>query len=141
MKKRVPLLLFLLLFLSACTENSGTPIVPNENNMIIRVKNNADFEIYGLELDIRNHTQGTINADGSKLEKGDELLFEFLEGDFHLEGEGIMTVFILTDNHIEDNGDRIPLNQKVTFDLGSNKEIVFELTGETISKAEFKRLK
>ncbi|MFD1778502.1 hypothetical protein ACFSFW_07460 [Fredinandcohnia salidurans] len=141
MKKRVPLLLFLLLFLSACTENSGTPIVPNENNMIIRVKNNADFEIYGLELDISNHTQGTINADGSKLEKGDELLFEFLEGNFHLEGEGVMTVFILTDNHIEDNGDRIPLNQKETFDLGSNKEIVFELTGETISKAEFKRLK
>nr|WP_304216402.1 hypothetical protein [Fredinandcohnia onubensis] len=141
MKKRVPIMLFLLLFLSACTENSGTPIVPNENNMIIKVKNNADFEIYGLELDIRNHTQGTINADGSKLEKGDELLFEFLEGDFHLEGEGEMTVFILTDNHMEDNGDRIPLNQKVTFDLGSNKEIVFELTGETISKAEFKRLK
>lgn len=141
MKKLVPIMLFLLLFLSACTDNSGTPIVPNENNMIIKVKNNADFEIYGLELDIRNHTQGTINADGSKLEKGDELLFEFLEGDFHLEGEGEMTVFILTDNHIEDNGDRIPLNQKVTFDLGSNKEIVFELTGETISKAEFKRLK
>lgn len=141
MKKLVPLMLFLLILLSACTENSGTPIVPNENNMIIKVKNNADFEIYGLELDIRNHTQGTINADGSKLEKGDELLFEFLEGDFHLEGEGEMTVFMLTDNHIEDNGDRIPLNQKVTFDLGSNKEIVFELTGETISKAEFKRLK
>jgi hypothetical protein len=141
MKKLVPIMLFLLLFLSACTENYGTPIVPNESNMIIKVKNNADFEVYGLELDIRNHTQGTINADGSKLEKGDELLFEFLEEDFNLEGEGEMTVFILTDNHIEDNGDRIPLNKKVTFDLVSNKEIVFELTGESINEAELKRLK
>ncbi|MCS0542919.1 hypothetical protein NXY55_23365 [Aeromonas veronii] len=141
MKKLVLIMLFLLIFLSACTGNSGTPIVPNENNMIIKVKNNADFEVYGLELDIRNHTQGSINADGSKLEKGDELLFEFLEDDFHLEGEGEMTVFMFTDNHIEDNGDRIQLNQKITFDLSSNKEIVFELTGESISEAKLKRLK
>lgn len=141
MKKLVSLMLFLLIFLSACTESSGTPIVPNENNMIINVKNNADFEVYGLELDIRNHTQGAINADGSKLEKGDELLFEFLEDDFHLEGEGEMTVYMLTDTHIEDNGDRIPLNQKITFDFVSNKEIIFELTGESISEAELKRLK
>ncbi|MEK5440953.1 hypothetical protein [Fredinandcohnia sp. FSL W7-1320] len=141
MKMQVPILFFLLILLSACTENSGTPIVPNENNMIIKVKNNADFEMYGLELDLRNHTQGAVYADGSKIKKGDELLFEFLEEDFTLKGEGEMTVFILTDNHIEDNGDRIPLNKKVIFDLKSNKEIIFELTGESISDAELKRLK
>ncbi len=139
MKMQVPILFFLLILLSACTENSGTPIVPNENNMIIKVKNNADFEMYVLELDLRNHTQGA--ADGSKIKKGDELLFEFLEEDFTLKGEGEMTVFILTDNHIEDNGDRIPLNKKVIFDLKSNKEIIFELTGESISDTELKRLK
>jgi len=141
MKMQVPILFFLLILLSACTENSGTPIVPNENNMIIKVKNNADFEMYGLELDLRNHTQGAVYADGSKIKKGDELLFEFLEEDFTLKGEGEMTVFILTDDHIEDNGDRIPLNKKVIFDLKSNKEIIFELTGESISDAELKRLK
>nr|WP_309098742.1 hypothetical protein [Fredinandcohnia onubensis] len=141
MKKRVPFMLFLLILVSACTENSGTPIVPNENNMIIKVKNNADFELYGLELAIRNHSQGSVNADGSKLDKGDELLFEFLDEDFKLEGEGELTVYLLTDNHIEDNGDRIPINKKVTLKLDSNKEIRFELTGETISKAELKRLK
>ncbi len=134
-------MLFLLILVSACTENSGTPIVPNENNMIIKVKNNADFELYGLELAIRNHSQGSVNADGSKLDKGDELLFEFLDEDFKLEGEGELTVYLLTDNHIEDNGDRIPINKKVTLKLDSNKEIRFELTGETISKAELKRLK
>jgi len=141
MKKQLPILLFLLIILSACTENSGTPIVPNESNMIIKIKNNADFEVYGLELDIRDHTQGSVYADGSKIKKGDELLFEFLEKDFTLEGEAEMTVYILTDTHIEDNGDRIPLNKKVTFELVSNKEIGFELTGKTISKAELKRVK
>ncbi|MGN7296639.1 hypothetical protein [Ferdinandcohnia sp. SAFN-114] len=141
MKMRVSILFFLLILLSACAENSGTPIVPNESNMIIKVKNNADFEMYGLEIDIRNHTQGAVYADGSKIKKGDELLFEFLEEDFTLEGEGEMDVFILTDNHIEDNGDRIPINKKVTLDLESNKEIIFELTGGSISDAELKRLK
>ena len=141
MNRLLAIMLILLAFLSACTEDSGTPIVPNDSNMLIKVKNKADFEVYGLELAIRNHSQGSVNADGSKLEKGDELLFEFLDDDFSLEGKGEMTVYILTDSHIEDNGDRIPLNQKITLDLVRNQELVFELTGESVSGAELKRVK
>ena len=143
MKKLVllPITIFLIIFLSACTDNPGTPIEPNENNMIINVKNNADFEFYGLETKILNHSLSMVNADGSKIEKGQELRFEFLKEDFELDGEVEMKVFILADNNIEDDGDRIPINKKNTLELVNNKEIFFEITGDSIKEADLKRVK
>lgn len=141
MKKLISMTIFLMIFLTACTENYGTPIEPNENNMIITIKNNTDFEFYGLEVAILNQSQGTVNADGSAIEKGDDLRFEFLEEDFELEGKAEMEIFILTDTNTEDNGDRIPLNNKVKLDLDSNKEIFFELTGKSLNKAALRMVK
>jgi hypothetical protein len=143
MKKLVllPITIFLIIFLSACTDNPGTPIEPNENNMIINVKNNADFEFYGLETKILNHSSSMVNADGSKIEKGQELRFELLKEDFELDGEVEMKVFILADNNIEDDGDRIPINKKNTLELVNNKEIFFEITGNSIKEADLKRVK
>lgn len=143
MKKLVllPSTIFLIIFLSACTGYSGTPIEPNENNMIINIKNNADFELYGLEAKILNHSPSIVNADGSKIEKGQELRFEILEEDFDLNGQIEMEAIILNDKDIEDNGDRIPVNKKITLELVNNKEIFFELTGESINKAVLKRVK
>jgi hypothetical protein len=128
--------IFLLTLLLACTVNTGTPIEPSENNMIINIKNNADFEFYGLDTKLIDHSLGTVNADSSKIEKGESLRFEFLKEDFPLDGEVEMEVVILNDNN-----ERIPIENKNIFELASNKEIFFELTGDSIREADIKRVK
>lgn len=136
----VPITIFLSIFLSACTELSGTPVEPNENNMIITIKNNANFDFYGLETAILNHSPSMINADGTKISKGEELRFEFLQDDFELDGEADMEVRIITDIHKGDSSDRIPINKKMPLQLVNNQELFFELTGDSIQKAELRRV-
>ncbi|NEU30681.1 hypothetical protein GN156_07790 [bacterium LRH843] len=141
MKRLLPLSMTMLfiIFLAACG-NQGTPIEPNENTMIINIKNNSTFDFYGLEVNILEHSPSIVNADGSKIEKGEELRFEFLQEDFELDGEADMDVFILTEGNIEGDEDRIPINNKILLELVSNKEIFFELVGESINEADLKRL-
>ncbi|MBY0098090.1 hypothetical protein [Mesobacillus maritimus] len=137
--KRLSLLLSTLFFLgilSSCTNETGTPILPTENNMIIHINNKADFEFYGLELAVLHHSQGSVNADGSKIGKDENLTFEFRKEDFELEGSANMEVFILTKH----NGERIPLSKKVTLELHPNQVVSFELTGESMREAELKRV-
>jgi hypothetical protein len=137
MKKLSVLLMtsFLLIFLSACTGYSSTPIEPNENNMIITIKNNADFDFYGLEAKVLNHSPSIVNADGSKVEKGQSLQFELLQEDVALDGKEIeVEVGILNDRK-----DIVQINKKVTLELVNNKEVFFELTGESINNAFLKR--
>jgi hypothetical protein len=137
MKKILLLLMTILLFtlLSACTADPA-----NKNSMIISIKNNANFDIYGLEANIAKHSAGFVNADGSEIEKGEEFWFEILETDMELDGEVEMEVFILRDNNFEDNGERMPISGKISIELGSNKEIFFELTGDSIEEANLKEL-
>ncbi|MCM3766079.1 hypothetical protein [Neobacillus niacini] len=135
----LPMTIFLII-LSACTNHPGTPVEPNENNMIITIKNNANFDFYGLETAILNHSPSMINADGSKISKGEELRFEFLKDDFELDGEADMEVRIITDIHKDDGSDRIPINKKMPLQLVNNQELFFELTGDSIQKAELRRV-
>lgn len=137
MKKILLLLMTILLFtlLSACTDDPA-----NKNSMAINIKNNADFDIYGLEANIAKHSAGLVNADGSEIEKGEEFWFEILETDMELDGEVEMEVFILRDSNFEDKGNRIPISGKISIELESNKEIIFELTGDSIEEADLKEL-
>jgi hypothetical protein len=135
---RVILLLntvFLIGILTACTNVTGSTIEPNENNMIITIKNKADFKFHGIELALLNHTQGSVNADGSIIERDESLTFEFLKEDFELDGEFDMEVFILTDK-----GERVPLNKKALLELRPNQKSFFELTGESVKEADLKRV-
>lgn len=125
----------LILLLSACTDCSGIPIKPNENNMIINIKNNSNFEFYGLGVRILDHSPTSVNADGSKIEKGESFMFELLEDDLHLDGNVEMEVAILS----EKNSEEILLNNKISLELNPNKELFFELTGDSIEQAELKR--
>lgn len=138
MKRLLPLpsAFLLIVILSACTNYTGTPIEPNENNMIITIRNKANFDFHGLEVAILDHSQGGVNADGSIIENNEELKFEFLREDFKSNGEEVeMEGIILT----ESNGNRIPINKKVQLELENHKEIVFELTGNSINEAELIR--
>jgi hypothetical protein len=123
------------ILLSACKNATGSPIEPNQNNMMITIKNKADFEFHGIELALLNHTQGSVNADGSIIERDESLTFEFLKEDFELDGEFDMEVFILTDK-----GERVPLNKKALLELRPNQKSFFELTGESVKEADLKRV-
>ncbi|MFJ7979892.1 hypothetical protein ACIQ1D_06230 [Lysinibacillus xylanilyticus] len=126
----------LLLILSAC---AGTP-EPNNENMIINIKNNANFDIYGVEVNILEYSPTGINADGSKIKKRDSLSFEFLAEDIELDGETTMEVSILINNNTKNNDNLIPINKKTTIKLDNNKELFFEITGDSVEGADLKRV-
>ena len=130
----LPTIILLFTLLSTCTDD---PV--NKNSMAINIKNNADFDIYGFEANIAKHSAGLVNADGSEIEQGEEFWFEILETDMELDGEVEMEVFILRDGNYEDNGNRIPISSKI-IELERNKEIIFELTGDSIEEADLKEL-
>lgn len=127
----------MILILTGCDSPSKNQ--PAEKNMSINIKNNADFDFYGLEARISDYAVGGVtNADGSIIEKGEILSFDFLEEDFPLEGEVEMEVFVMKNNI---NGNSIPINKKITFELVNDQEIFFELTGDSIKEADLKRVK
>lgn len=56
--------ILIVIFLSACADNP-------ENNMILSITNNADFDFYSIEISTDKTTGGISNADGSKIKEGD----------------------------------------------------------------------
>lgn len=124
-----------LIILSSCAGTSGVSIEPNKENMIINIENNANFGIYGVEVSILGHSPTSVNADGSEIKKGESLMFEFLEEDFKLDGEATMEVSIL-----KNNNEVIPIIKKIQLELGNNKELFFEITGNSINQADIKKV-
>lgn len=133
MKKRAILLsIFILIFvfLSACSNNTGALIEPNENNIVLTLKNNANFDFYSIEINTDKTIGGISRADGSKIQKGATLRKEYIVGeDFDLEGETTFKLVLIGENE-----QRIPLKE-VTLELTTNKEYIFEITGDSINKA------
>src|SRR5699024_410403 len=135
MKKslRLSISFLIVMFLTACTDNS---MEPNGNNMILSITNNADFDFYSIEISIDKIKGGISNADGSKIKKGDTLRKEYIDQEvFDLEGEATVE-FVL----IGKGENRIPL-KKITLELMTNKEYLFEVTGDSIMEADLKRVK
>lgn len=130
----------LLLILPACVGTSDVAIEPNNENMIINIKNNANFDINGVKVNILEHSPTGVNADGSKIKKGDSLMFEFLAEDFKVYGETTMEVSVLVNNNTKNKNDVIPINKKITLELKNNKELFFEITGDSVKDADLKRI-
>lgn len=136
MKRIFLLIIFLIIPLAGCV-NQGTQIGPKHDNMIIRIQNNSNFDFKGIELHIMNSTQGGLNADGSPIKKGESMWFEYLEDDFPLQGEAQMLVKLITDNGTNSNHQLVPVIQHdTTIEISRNKEIVFEIIGDSIDEAE-----
>ncbi|MUK89608.1 hypothetical protein GMD78_14665 [Ornithinibacillus sp. L9] len=109
-----------------------------QDRVTIEVINDTEIDIYGLELEIYQSevlkvTQGASNADGSTVEKGESIAFEFLETDFHLVGEIDVEVVIV--EPIEMGGERIPID-KFTLNLSNEREYLFEINGESASNLD-----
>lgn len=141
MKRVVSLLMTILVvvILSACAGTSGVPIEPNKENMIIHIKNNANFDFYGVEVSILGQSPTSVNADGSKINKGESHSFEFSERDFTLDGEATMEVSILKKNNIESQEDVIAIDKKIDLELGNHQELFFEITGDSMDEADLIR--
>lgn len=136
--KRILSLLVTVLFviiLSACARTSGIPVEPYNENTIINVKNNANFDIYGVEVKILGHSPTAVNADGSKIKKGESLVFEFLNEDSKLDGEATMEVSILNDKN-----DVISIDKNNKIEMDNNIELFFEIIGDSIKEASLKRV-
>lgn len=130
MKKFLLLSIFMALLLGACSNNS-IELELNENDMILSIENNANFEFYSLEVSTSGITSGVANADGSKIKKGDTLSVGYIDGvDLNLEGEATFE-FVL----IGEEGDRIPLKE-ITLELTTNKEYLFKIVGDSINEAD-----
>ncbi|WP_409274966.1 hypothetical protein V1499_07150 [Neobacillus sp. SCS-31] len=145
---KVGVAILFLTFLSACTQyfSSPSPLVPSKNSMVIDIKNNTNFDVYGLEVFLSNHShkavsQTTVNGDGSKIKKGESIRFEFFEDDFALDGNAEMKVEVLVDKPKGNKTEKKDITQKVSFELDNNKGVFFEITGDSIEKAEIKRVK
>lgn len=145
---KVGVAILLITFLSACTHffSSPSPPGPSKNSMIIDIKNNTNFDVYGLEVFLTNQSpiaasQTSVNGDGSKIKKGESLRFEFFDDDFVLDGNAEMKVEVLVGKPKGSNTNKKPINQKLTFELDKNKEVFFEITGDSIEKAEIKGVK
>ena len=144
MKKILLLPMTFLLFTLLSVSSTVYPV--NKDSMIINIKNNANFDFYGIEAKIAKYSagleyaEGLEYADGSEIEKGEVLGFEISITDMALDGEVEMQVFILRDNNFENNGVRMPIGSKTPIELESNKEIFFEITGDSIEEADLKEL-
>jgi len=117
-----------MLFLQSCVNQLTKP---KNNEMVISVKNQADFDLYTIEIDVKNNLSGISNADGSKIKKGEMLRKEYIDQkDFPLTGKAEF-VFTL----IGKNGKRITL-EAIELTLLRNKEYQFEINGDTLENAE-----
>ena len=117
-----------MLLLQACVNQ---PTKPKNNEMVLSVKNQADFDLYTIEIDVKNNLSGISNADGSKIKKGEMLRKEYIDQkDFPLTGKAEF-VFTL----IGKNGKRITL-EAIELTLLRNKEYQFEINGDTLENAE-----
>src|SRR5690625_752313 len=111
----------IVLFLSACTNNTGALIKPNENSMVIHLKNNANLDFYSIEFSTDGEITGGISyADGSNIRKGDTLSKEYIDQEgFNLEGKKTFKFTLI--NKMEQ---KIPLKE-ITLELATNKEYFF----------------
>ncbi|TMN20909.1 hypothetical protein [Lentibacillus cibarius] len=139
MKKKATLLsMFVLVFvfLSACTNNTGALIKPNENSMVIHIKNNANIDFNSIEISTGGEITGGISyADGSEIRKGDTLSKKYIDQeDFNLEGKKTFKFTLI--NEMEQ---KIPLKE-ITLELATNKEYFFEIIGDSINEAGLKRI-
>lgn len=121
--------MLIVLLLGACTEK---PMEADENSMVINIMSNANFEFDMLEVRTALGGGGVMNADGSKIQKGQTLSFAYTEEDFPLEGQGEFG-FSLTD----EVGNSVPLGT-LTLELKKNKAYTYEIIGETAEIAELK---
>src|SRR5690606_8008829 len=120
----LPLLIIITIFISACNHANAEP--QYDETIKINIQNNTGFEVYSLVLHCYQdgalrHTQGMINADGSKIKRGEFFTFEFLETDFNSQNEVLLEgVIKLTEDKVVKLKNHVPLKleKNMIYNLG-----------------------
>jgi hypothetical protein len=124
-------ILLLLFFITACN-NSAI----DENFFVIKIENKTDMKINEVNIDLYKDgklksSQGSVNADGSNIERDETIVFEYNEQDIDLEGEAS---FILSFSDNDQN--TLVLDTSPAFQLAENEEVHFAIVGELDKKVE-----
>lgn len=127
----LPIAFIFAVFLCACN-NGAEGNKSDYDEIIVNVKNSTNFDIYYLEISWYQNgklkgTQGTMNADGSKIGRGENFVFQLAESDLEMDEK---TVFEFAVKEEEDSKDIVMINNKIQLQLEKNGEYNLEIKGE-----------
>lgn len=119
----IPLLTF-----SGC----ATEAVPIESDASITIENQADFTIYGFQLDYHESSSTTVYADSSAIAQNDKLSFDFIEDDDSIpfNDDYEFHVFVLLEEF-----EAYQLQDTFTFTIAKDHNYNLLLTGSTAEEA------
>ncbi|TFE02332.1 hypothetical protein [Jeotgalibacillus salarius] len=125
--KKMMITFWAVLFISGCGFSSG--MEGGSNGVYVHIKNNTDFNLYGLELNMETSSHMVINANGTEVEKGESMVIELLKGDMSASSSEQFELFIITN----ENGDkRLPVEHSYTIDFNPGQSWYFELKGNDV---------
>ncbi|WP_058306171.1 hypothetical protein [Gracilibacillus massiliensis] len=112
-----------------------------EDDIMVVITNNATFDFLGVNLVIHQPFQRitgptSVNADSSFIDKGDSLYIELIEReDFDSQEKTSLEAVIIMENN-----DRVTIEPKVPITVEKGREYHFEIVGNSVEEAQFKRL-
>ncbi|WP_404407061.1 hypothetical protein [Jeotgalibacillus malaysiensis] len=122
--KKMMLTLFAVLLLIGCGCTDG---LGEGNNITIHIKNNSDLKLYGMEINMPNSSHTVLNANGTEVSKGEDLVIQLLKDDLMIAENKAFEVFALTD---QSGRNRILVENPYQIDFKSAQSWYFELNGE-----------
>ena len=135
MKKVLSLISISLILgvLSSCTTKNNEQ--GNRESAIISIKNNADFDLYGIEMSIKENIIGSLNSEKSSLQKDAIVRFYLYKSEDYLLSDQVTFTISL----IGKAGPIIPL-EMTTLELTEKQEYTFEIKGTSINEGSLKEL-
>lgn len=124
--------------LAACS-SSFALTSPNSQTALIQVINNADHKIHSVELYFYQNlkqpiSQGSANADGSALKKGDIVSFELSSGDLDLNQPVTLESIVKIGNV------KISAGTVTSIQLSKGNAFNFEITEDTSANLIFQKV-
>ena len=102
MKNKLVLVIacLMVILLAACSSNSNQQTTA-PNSVRLHITNNTNATIYGMEISwyqdgALQGTQGGMNADGSKIKKGESMVFELLPDEVDSTEDMLLAVSLIT---------------------------------------------
>ncbi|MCG7346350.1 hypothetical protein MHZ92_19790 [Sporosarcina sp. ACRSL] len=129
MKTALAIACMMSLLLAACS-NSSTPQAAN--SVQLHITNNTNATMYGMEISWHQDgeikgTQGGVDADGSKMKKGESMVFEFLPEEVDVTKDMLLEVSLIT----SPNHSTVQLDSKTPVKLTGYGNYNFELISDS----------
>ncbi|TSB45569.1 hypothetical protein [Alkalicoccobacillus porphyridii] len=91
--------LLIVIYMSGCSHSYEEETM-NDENVTLTIQNNTNVEMNGIEIigyqnGDRTFTQGSAYADGSEIEQGESMEFQFEESEFDLNDNSSFEILLL----------------------------------------------